>query len=615
MKRETGKKRRRDTNRMVEEEFLNIEEINKKRLEDMAENAIKNFIIDKNFKYKTAKQKTLVKAIHDNEIVIVHGSAGTGKAQPVDEPILTPNGFVRMGDIKVGDLVVSVDGNPTKVLGVFPQGDKEIYRIEFSDGTFTECCEEHLWITQTEQDRFAKTKIKGKSYSSPRKGQVRSTKQIMETLLGHDGRMNHSIPLCSPVEFKEKHLKVDPYMMGILLGDGGIKYDTIVLSTSDNEILEYFQTHLDSTLKIEHRSKYDFSIAARPEIKTVGRNSMKNALVDYSLHGCGSKDKFIPEDYLFNSVKNRIEILRGLMDSDGHASNKGASAEFYSISKNLIDGVSFLVRSLGGTVKVRSKIPTYHDKDGNKRNGQLAYTLTLSLNGINPFKLKRKAKFYNTDRKYYRKFIKNITPIGVKQAQCIKVEHESALYLTRDFIVTHNTYCALKAALEVLKLEGNSINRLLLTKPIVEAGESIGFLPGGIEEKTDPYMGSFVSNVELLIGKPATKSLISQGIIKWNPLPYLRGDTFRNSVAILDEAQNTTITAMKLFISRKSEESKLIILGDVDQSDLDLRGKDNGLLDAYKRLSGIDKIALVEFTEDEIVRSGILKEIMKKYKS
>lgn len=179
---------------------------------------------------------------------------------------------------------------------------------------------------------------------------------------------------------------------------------------------------------------------------------------------------------------------------------------------------------------------------------------------------------------------------------------------------TGKTFIALKTAIEVLIKSENPFNGILLTKPIVEAGENIGFLPGDIESKTDPYMNSFISNMSILIGKYETNNLVNAGIVKSNPLAYLRGDTFRDCIAILDEAQNTTVGGLKLWLSRKGETSKLIVLGDIDQTDLKLHSSEkSGLEDAMERFKGIENIGFVEFDEDDIVRSTILIKMMKRY--
>lgn len=215
------------------------------------------------------------------------------------------------------------------------------------------------------------------------------------------------------------------------------------------------------------------------------------------------------------------------------------------------------------------------------------------------------------------KFLPGIKMKNEKQKELIRKIHENEIIFISGPAGTGKTFIALKAAIEVLINEKNDeINQILITKPIVEAGESIGFLPGKVDEKIDPYMHSFESNFKKLIGGAATKALFENDVVKSVPLAYMRGATFHKAIAILDEAQNTTKTGLKLFLSRKGEGSKLIIIGDIDQTDLKLRHDDeNALQDAFTRFQGINKIAFMQFTEDDIVRSSILIELMKRYKT
>jgi len=215
------------------------------------------------------------------------------------------------------------------------------------------------------------------------------------------------------------------------------------------------------------------------------------------------------------------------------------------------------------------------------------------------------------------KFLPGIKMKNDKQKELIKKIHENEIIFIAGPAGTGKTFIALKAAIEVLINAGNeTIKQILITKPIVEAGESIGFLPGKVDEKIDPYMHSFESNFKKLIGNTYTKALFENDVVKSVPLAYMRGATFHDSIAILDEAQNTTKTGLKLFLSRKGEGSKLIIIGDIDQTDLALRNGDvNALQDAFKRFKDIPKLAFMEFTEDDIVRSNILIELMKRYKT
>ena len=191
---------------------------------------------------------------------------------------------------------------------------------------------------------------------------------------------------------------------------------------------------------------------------------------------------------------------------------------------------------------------------------------------------------------------------------------------------TGKTILALYAALETIKNPSFRINQIILTKPIVEitSNKGLGALPGDVDEKTNVYFSHFYDNLTKLIGNDAIKFLKEAGFIKEIVLNYVRGITLGRydvngdpigAICILDEAQNTTVSEMKTFISRMGEGTKLVIMGDPDQIDLRLfDGEKCGLDDAIDRLYGIDMVNLVEFDESDIVRDPFLIEIMKRYK-
>jgi phosphate starvation-inducible PhoH-like protein len=214
-----------------------------------------------------------------------------------------------------------------------------------------------------------------------------------------------------------------------------------------------------------------------------------------------------------------------------------------------------------------------------------------------------------------------------KQKLMYKTIMENRITFVRGSAGTGKTLISLFTALKCIKDSNVNIDQLVLTKPIVEITSSrgLGALPGDITEKTLSYYTHFYDNLTKLIGNEATKYLKNNDIIKETVLNYLRGSTFGKwdssgkpvgSFCIFDEAQNCSIVEMKTFISRMGEESKLVIMGDSDQIDLKLnKGEKCGLDDAWDRLQGIDGIAFVEFTEDDIVRDPFLIEIMKRYKN
>ena len=561
----------------------------------------------------TSKQNILNDVIKNNSLTIVSGPAGTSKAQPLDCPILTPNGWDIMGNIKKGDYVISNDGNPTKVVDVFPQGYKDIYEVFFSDGTSTECCEDHLWLTQTDKDinnrKWSKT-INGKRerYSSPRKGSVKTTKEIIDTLYTKRGRKNHRIPITHPVNFEKKDTVIDPYIFGFLLGDGCFRGKGLSVSTSDDEIIHYIKNNLPKSLIIKKSeySKYDYFIRTKDK-----KNKYIRYLKELNLWGKYSYEKSIPDLYKFNSIENRISLLRGLMDSDGTTSSTGLYTSFASTSINLINDVIELVQSLGGiATKHTESIPNYNYNKKNKK-GKISYTITITMNpDINPFMVKRKHDKVIPKTKYKpKRLITNIKKIGVKKAQCIKVDNPERLYLTNNYIVTHNTFTTCYTALELL---GNrKIEEIIITKPLLESSFSMGFLPGTVEEKIEPYMKSYISTFKKMVGVEKLKELMSNDVIKIETLNFMRGETYDGAILLLDEGQNLDMKDLMLWITRLGNNSKAVLMGDVSQ--YDVRENKSNFKSFRDILKGMDDFDIFEFEREDIVRNPFLVEVTDRY--
>lgn len=211
-----------------------------------------------------------------------------------------------------------------------------------------------------------------------------------------------------------------------------------------------------------------------------------------------------------------------------------------------------------------------------------------------------------------------------KQREMYDLIMNNRIVFVRGSAGTGKTLIAMMAALDCIRDEKIPIDKIILTKPVIEIGKSIGSLPGDLSEKTLCYFTHFYDNLIKLVGSEATKYLKESETIKETILNYVRGSTFGSydnngkpigSICIFDETQNTTPTEMKTFISRLGENSKIVILGDQDQIDLKLnRGEKTGLEDAWDKLQDIKGIGFLEFTEDDIVRDPFLIEIMKRYK-
>lgn len=175
---------------------------------------------------------------------------------------------------------------------------------------------------------------------------------------------------------------------------------------------------------------------------------------------------------------------------------------------------------------------------------------------------------------------------------------------------TGKTYLAVVLAITALK-EG-SVKRIILTRPAVEAGESLGFLPGDLQEKVDPYLRPLYDALYDVMGPEQTAKALERGLIEIAPLAYMRGRTLDDSFIILDEAQNTTPEQMKMFLTRLGFGSKMVITGDVTQIDLP-KGKKSGLVEAKAILSDIEEIGFVQFAESDVVRHSLVQKIIVAY--
>jgi len=547
----------------------------------------------------TEAQGQYISSIKDNIITFGVGPAGTGKAQPLDALIKTPNGWSQMRDMTVGSAIVAKDGTKTSVTAVFPQGSKDIYTIKFKDGREARCCREHLWRVYC--------------YDWKDKWRVINTEVLIGLLAqkSKEGRLYIDLPDSEDV-IDSENLPVDPYLLGLLLGDGHIGRNCIRLSTGDDFIVEQVRGILPSELGIFHVGKFDYSIVKSSRERRRGNNSLLSTLRD-DLGMCGIKSdmKFVPDVYLHSSTSQRLSILQGLMDSDGTVCKNSGSLSFTSVSEGLAMDVQYLVRSLGGLASISEK-EVWFGYDEKKKKGKNAFNVNIRMKTPSAaFRLPRKIELTRDDGQYkgsLRLGIVSVEKSGCEEAQCISIKHGDSLYVTNDFVVTHNTYVA--AGLAADDLRDGKIDKIIITRPGVEAGESFGFLPGEIEEKYAPYIDPFRDILNERLGKGQVEYLIKSKKIEAKPLAFMRGSTFKDAVIILDEAQNTTPTQMKLFLTRIGEGCTVIVDGDTAQKDIS--GK-SGLSDAVNRLRSLSNVGVVEFHSDDIVRSGIVKDIIEAY--
>lgn len=348
-----------------------------------------------------------------------------GYEQPYSEPVLTPTGYVPMGSLEVGDLVMNPNGSPVRIGDIVEQGTTEIYEVEFQDGRKVRCGANHLWATCRNGKKFY----------------IMRTVDYMKRKLkqGSPGKEHYpyKIPELNPLNFDERPVTVDPYVLGVLLGDGYICGDQVRFSTADEFIVEELQRRLPDYI-VEHKEQYNYVIKS----KVQGINELNRQLKDLKVK-VKSYNKFIPENYKFTSIENRFELIRGLMDTDGSVTNGACS--FVSTSEQLIDDIVFVLRSLGIRCKKSKEIPGRNNVDfnnGNYSDTRPHWELTITTEE-DIFKLPRKLEKIRKNRTYNYKGIgiKAIRKTGEFEKQrCLCIDNENHLYITKDFIPTHNSY-------------------------------------------------------------------------------------------------------------------------------------------------------------------------------
>lgn len=359
--------------------------------------------------------------------------SGTGKAQPLDTKIITPTGYKLMRDISVGDDVIGCDGKPHKVVGVFPQGKKEIFEVTFGDKTKTRCCKEHLWnvglITQRNRHDCK---------------HVMSLEEIMSKPLRTKKGYKYRIPVCKPVQYDlQNDLPLDPYLLGALIGDGCLtlkrnpanRNTTIYFSNVENDVIDRVDESLHiygASLKRNEKTQCEYVVCGS------GAQTLKSKIKELGLD-VKSPDRFIPEQYLTAGIEQRKRLLEGLFDTDGSVAKNGCFS-YSTKSERLASDISRLCQSLG----YRAMVKKYE-----KRNEFAVIILTKNdIFKSSKHKERASSHYGDVSRTVSRDTmtIVDIKPVGEEECQCIMVDSDKHTYLCDDFIVTHNTVALMLAA-------------------------------------------------------------------------------------------------------------------------------------------------------------------------
>lgn len=411
-----------------------------------------------NITYPTDCRDMLHKALKNKDGIIIF-SAPTGSGKAVLDTTLIPvaddRHYVQIKDIKVGDLVYNRLGSPVKVLGVYPQGKKDVYRVQFTDGRYLDCCKDHLFSYYT-QDQ--KTKYAHNKYNTPPKFNVSTVEELLNSgignICGNRVSLKYWIPNNQPIEREEQDYYLNPYVLGVLIGDGCLTERQLTISSNDSFIVE----KVSSLLNVEnivkrssiHTYSWYFVISDRMYEKRNKLVSTADVLSEIpELDNMHSYEKFIPDIYKYGSIEQRYKLLQGLFDTDGTVDKYRARVSFSTTSKQLVDDIQEVLWSLGisSTVEVDNRLSGPH-----KHIGYTIYVRTSFQVKKKLFTLPRKLNRIIDYEEYHKdtnKKVRTYDFIGIQSIEkldkqenmtCICVDDAEHLYqVSNQYIVTHNS--------------------------------------------------------------------------------------------------------------------------------------------------------------------------------
>lgn len=388
--------------------------------------------------------RSISDAPKDRGRFLIHGPQGSGKRLPVDTPVLTPTGWTPIGDLRVGDQVIGVDGRPYPVYGVTKPVTRPTYRVTLNDGGTVEADGEHLWEVCNRKGNRA----------------VLDTDQIAD---GLQRGSTYTLPRCAAVQHDPRNLLLDPYLVGALLADGHLHGRTVVWTKNREETVRRFRM---AALGFDLVDEQPQGAARRQRFRVGSDDLLRKSLDELGLR-VPSADKFIPEEYLLGSADQRTSLLHGLFDGDGRLTGKGQPV-YSSTSYRLAQDVQRLCWSLGIGANLSDQYG-----DGTWR--------VTTVTPCNPFETAEHTPRHTGYSESRR--IVSVKPIGDTEGLCIAVDSPRNLYVTKDYIVTHNS---------------------TLASTIAEAGSTL-FIDLVGEKGTRSFQGApYASNITLARPKSVT---------------------------------------------------------------------------------------------------------------
>lgn len=395
-------------------------------------------------------QVSIINNFLTNQQCLQEIATGAGKCQPLDSKVLTPSGWTTMAQISPGDSVVTPTGNTVTVLNTFHPGIKDVYEVTFSDGRTARACADHIWKVYNIDWK--------KNGESP--WQHLTTSELIS--LKSQPTRSIGIPLVTMEnDTTPADLPIAPWLLGFLLGNGIFRTAGLTFSTSDAEIVEKVRTKLTGEFTVEHFGACDYAIEfADNDVKNRAHgNNMVNsphdvevqharssnqyiaALTELGLFGLDDSDKFIPDIYFSGSLDQRLELIRGLVDSNGTIDN--GSVTFCSVSDRLATGFQQLIRSVGGIARLRHCNNQSNVHDGIRAQCKDSFCVATTYpSPCDLVSLPRKKDAIGSSCQHNKTLtlnIESITKVSTEEVKCIYIDDPAHLYVTDDYVVTHNT--------------------------------------------------------------------------------------------------------------------------------------------------------------------------------
>jgi phosphate starvation-inducible protein PhoH/intein/homing endonuclease len=632
----------------------------------------KDLELPKRLRPKTKGQSVYVDAINSSDITFGIGPAGTGKCVSADTLVLTGCGLTEIGALGAQVPTNTARSKATRIYGldgpewashVYNGGEADTIRVTTRHGFQIEGTLEHPLLTINPDGELRWVKIGelepgmflALSRDSGLFGEQTDVQFEYERALNdHSSR-----------EVQLETLDADlAYFIGLLIGDGCMtRRGWVLFSARDPELRDHFA-------RIAER--FGLGVTTHGEDLRINSTQLHALLLHLGLSSLKAHEKTVPDSILRAPREQQIAFLQGLFDTDGTVDRRDGSVSVSSSSERLVRVVQLMLLNLGAVGVLRSKTTTHRrhfilDLRGAdaarflervgfrlERKQQRAQPATRNTNldvlpniarvldgavrrqrlthathkWLHDYRIARRRPSYPKLREIVNVLDASperaqlewlcdrallwseVTTLEASRAAVFDLTVPKTHSFTANGFVSHNTYLAV--AMAVAAFKAKRVKRIILTRPAVEAGERLGFLPGDLQAKIDPYLRPLYDALFDMIDAERFDSYLTSGAIEVAPLAFMRGRTLNDAFIILDEAQNTTPEQMKMFLTRMGFSSKVVVTGDITQVDLP-KNVMSGLGEARRILKNIDGINFVYFTESDVVRHPLVGKIIRAY--